>query len=91
MATSMSGSTTFTDPAGYQVTCTTGPVPIASGGQTLPQIDDTGCRRIAEDFARTYLAGHPGAKVDSVTVEGDAVTNVCYSLAGQSKCETVPR
>ena len=65
-------------------------MPIASGHQSF-QFDEPGCTRIAEDGVRTFLAQHPGAKVDSVTVEADKVTNVCYTLDGTSACVTVPR
>jgi len=90
MASSMSGSTTFTDPAGYQITCDTGPVPIASGPQSF-QFDEPGCTSTAEDGVRTFLALHPGAKVDSVTVEADKVTNICSTLDGKSTCLVDPK
>ena len=35
MATTISGSVTFTDPAGYQITCSSGPVPIATADEDL--------------------------------------------------------
>ena len=90
MATSMSGSMTFTDPAGYQVTCSSGPVPIASAQQSFA-LDASDCTTIAEDGVRAFMAGHPGATVDSVTVEADKVTGVCYVLDGTSACVSVPR
>ncbi len=86
--TYLSGSMTFTDPSGYQITCNTGPEPIASGQQSF---DASNCTRIAEVGVGTFLARHPGAKVDSVTVEEDMVTNICYALDGISTCLDVPK
>jgi hypothetical protein len=90
MASSMSGSMTITHPAGYQITCGSGPVPIASDPQSI-YIDASDCTRIAEDGVSTFMAEHPGAKVDSVTVEADKVTSVCYTLDGTSACFSVSK
>jgi hypothetical protein len=92
MPASVTESTTFADPAGYQVSCTSGPMPLPSSGQLMtPSLDVPGCTRIAEDGVRTFLIEHPGAKVVSVTVEMDAVTQVCYTLDGVSACRAIPK
>ena len=92
MPASMTESMRFADPAGYQITCTSGPMPITSSGQLIePSLDAAGCTRIAEDGVRTFQAEHPGAKVVSVTVEVDAVTEVCYTLDGRSACLAIPK
>ena len=87
MPATMSGTLTFTDPAGYRITCSSGPVPIATDPQSF-EVED--CTRIAEDGVATFLAQHPGATVDSVTVEDDTVTSVCYTLDGALVCVSVP-
>ncbi len=87
---SMSGSMSFTDPAGYRITCNSGPVQVASGDQSF-EIDAHGCTTIAEAGGRTFLAQHPGATIDSMTVEAGAVVSVCYTLDGTSACATVAK
>jgi hypothetical protein len=89
MPTYMSGTASFTDPAGYRITCSSGPMPIATGQEDLqPELDR--CTRIAEDGVETFLAQHPGAKVESVTIEVDSITEICYTLEGTSACVAVP-
>jgi hypothetical protein len=89
MATSMSGSMTMPHPDGYRITCSSGPVPIASDPQSF-EVDASDCTRIAELAVGEFLDGHPGAKVDSVTIEAGTATSICYTLDSVSACATVP-